>query len=204
MYRKEAILRWKKKCLALGILDKQKAAQVIDERSNPSSNVITVSNTEEAHQHIPQSSRSRKWRKQSACKNRHKAVNADIDWNITCPSCKDDSKMLKSSNSIYCPKLKEADENIADTNTEVQLFTPATKKILEEIAKCSDDPTKSPAASIGLKRNLTFVDTNLVSTIKECEAAPKDCSKTIKSQPLPQNTIAESPSKKNRDKLKLS
>ncbi|KAL3527796.1 hypothetical protein ACH5RR_012452 [Cinchona calisaya] len=209
MYRKEAILRWKKKCLASGILDKQKAAQcqTLKKHINIFHNQVDRKNGEGDQESavcvraktkfVPK--QQRLW--YTACKNYHKAINADIDWDITCPSCKENSKvevrsrlgiMLEDGTSklhavIFSPdaemliiftalELKEADENmqIANTNTVVQLFTPTTKKILEEIAESSDDPAMSPAASTGVKRNLTFADTNPVSTIKECEAAPKN------------------------------
>ncbi|KAL3500536.1 hypothetical protein ACH5RR_039629 [Cinchona calisaya] len=140
-----------------------------------------------------------------ACKNCHKVVNGNIDWEITCLSCKEDSKVEVRSRlgimlddgtskihavifsldagkliSFTTLQLKEVDENIADTNTEVQLFTPTTKKILEEIAESSNDSAKSPIVSTGVKRSLTFADANPASAIKQSKATPKDCSKAIK------------------------
>ncbi|KAL3514037.1 hypothetical protein ACH5RR_026754 [Cinchona calisaya] len=55
-----------------------------------------------------------------------------------------------------------------------------------------------------IERNLIFDDTNPSSVITQSEATAKDSRKTIKTQAFPQNTPAESPSKKNRNKLKFS
>ncbi|KAL3510865.1 hypothetical protein ACH5RR_030266 [Cinchona calisaya] len=74
--------------------------------------------------------------------------------------------------ALVATDASTAEMQIVGTNTEVHLFTLTTEKILEEIAESSNDCAKSTAVSTGMKRNLTFADTNL-SVITQSEAAAK-------------------------------
>ncbi|KAL3518587.1 hypothetical protein ACH5RR_021176 [Cinchona calisaya] len=82
------------------------------------------------------------------------------------------------------------------TNTKMQLFTPTTKNVLEKIAQSFDYSPKVATATVRVKRNLSFAETNLAPNNTSSEYAAKTSTANIKSHPLPQNPAAESPSRR--------
>ncbi|KAL3534661.1 hypothetical protein ACH5RR_003122 [Cinchona calisaya] len=90
------------------------------------------------------------------------------------------------------------------TEADVQLLTPTTKKILEEISGTSTNALTGHLPGAGVKRNLNFNDTS--SNEEQPEPADNKTTSTAKAtRQIPgRNALAESPSKKNRDKLKLN
>ncbi|KAL3519465.1 hypothetical protein ACH5RR_017614 [Cinchona calisaya] len=73
----------------------------------------------------------------------------------------------------------------SNTNMEMQLFTPTTKKVLEEIAHSSNYSPKADAAIVGVKKNLGFAETNPTPNNISSESTAKTSTTNSKDHPLP-------------------
>ncbi|KAL3508865.1 hypothetical protein ACH5RR_028266 [Cinchona calisaya] len=136
------------------------------------------------------------------CKNCNKVVKVDIDREIRCPFCKENTKVEVKCRIGIMLEDGTSSLHAVKFSPDVEKLIPFTTLQLKDANK---NATAAATVNAGVKRYLGFAETNPTpNTRSSSEIAPQTSTTNTKGHPLPLNLAAESPSKKNCDKLKLS